>query len=156
MFGPGDSQCLMSQDVLDTQRELIRRYPHKWQEIRAIIRCGVGSVADKSFLSDFEVRFLLGMEEFGPKLTPFEHAELMDGREFELFMRDVFVEKGYEVLMTPASGDFGVDLVMNQGGPQIAVQLKRHESYRPVGITAVQGAFTGAAYYNADEGWVIT
>lgn len=47
--------------------------------------------------------------------------ENMTGADFEDYVRTIFEENGYHALGTPASGDYGVDLVLNG---YIAVQVK--------------------------------
>ena len=82
------------------------------------------------------------------------HLDAMGGVQFEDFMADVFRHKGYEVEKTPASGDQGVDLLLNSPGARVAVQLKRYTG--SVGNEAVQQVRAGMDYYDAVEGWVIT
>jgi restriction endonuclease Mrr len=83
-----------------------------------------------------------------------DRIDYMSGIEFERFMADVFTKKGYTAHTTRASGDQGVDLLLNVDGRKIAVQLKRYTA--PVGNAAVQAAFAGMIYYKAQEAWVIT
>jgi restriction system protein len=69
-------------------------------------------------------------------------------------MAEVFRKQGYEVELTPKSGDQGVDLLLNKQSLRVAVQLKRYQG--AVGNKAVQEIHSGVDYYDADEGWVIT
>lgn len=78
----------------------------------------------------------------------------MSGFEFERFMASFFRKKGYTVERTRATGDQGVDLLLNTGDKRVAVQLKRWKG--PVNNKAVQAIFAGVAHYQANEGWVIT
>ena len=86
----------------------------------------------------------------------FTHPPLdrMTGREFEDYMAEVFRKQGYEVVLTPTSGDQGVDLLLNKPGLRVAVQLKRYQ--KAVSNKAVQEIHSGVDFYDADEGWVIT
>jgi HJR/Mrr/RecB family endonuclease len=70
----------------------------------------------------------------------------MKGVEFEAFLKDVFQVLGYLVETTKASGDHGVDLVIEKGGTRIAVQVKRHAA--TIGNKAVQEAVAGRRLYN--------
>ena len=45
----------------------------------------------------------------------------MSGLEFERFMADLFRQKGYGVEETKASGDQGVDLLLDIEGKRVAV-----------------------------------
>lgn len=64
---------------------------------------------------------------------------------------------GYEVEMTPASNDYGVDLLLEdpETSKKIAVQAKFY-NHSSLGNTPVQEVIAGLAFYGADEGWVIT
>jgi hypothetical protein len=86
----------------------------------------------------------------------FTHSllEHMSGTDFEHYMAEVFRDQGYEVELTPQSGDQGVDLLLKKQGLRIAVQLKRYQG--AVGNKAVQEIHSGVGYYDADGGWVIT
>jgi hypothetical protein len=86
----------------------------------------------------------------------FTHPPLdfMSGTDFEDYMAEVFRKQGYEVELTPTSGDQGVDLLLNKQGLRVAVQLKRYQG--GVGNKAVQEIHSGKGFYDADEGWVIT
>ncbi|WP_240420281.1 restriction endonuclease [Paenibacillus periandrae] len=78
----------------------------------------------------------------------------MDGREFELYLGELFKKHNYEVKVTQASGDYGADLVIAKAGKLIVVQAKRFKSN--VGIKAVQEVVGAIAHYKASEAWVIT
>lgn len=78
----------------------------------------------------------------------------MSGLEFERFMADLFRRKGYAVQQTRATGDQGVDLLLDIDDKKVAVQLKRWTG--PVGNAAVQATFAGITHYQADKGWIIT
>ncbi|CAN5877463.1 hypothetical protein BH18ACT11_BH18ACT11_12470 [soil metagenome] len=79
----------------------------------------------------------------------------MSGRELETFMAALFRQKGYEVEETHATGDQGVDLLLpDLDGKRIAIQLKPWTG--PVGNAVVASTFAGMAYYQTQEGWIIT
>jgi restriction system protein len=79
----------------------------------------------------------------------------MTGREFELFVRDQLLQRGYRnVETTPASGDMGADLVVRQNGQVIVIQCKRCSS--AVGVKAVQEVLGAKSHYKANEAWVVT
>lgn len=76
---------------------------------------------------------------------------VMSGAEFEKFVAQVFVDNGHHAEVTKASGDFGVDLVLNG---EIAVQAKFYGAV--VGPSAVQEVAAGRAMYGCTEAWVVT
>lgn len=83
-------------------------------------------------------------------------AELdqLSGVEFEEFLVGLFRVQGYVVEITPVTGDYGADLILNKDGERIAVQAKRYVG--SVGVQAVQEALSGQAYYQCHIACVIT
>lgn len=78
----------------------------------------------------------------------------MDGIQFEYYLKELFLSRGFSVEVTKAAGDYGGDLLLKQTGKKIVVQAKRHN--KDVGIKAVQEVIGAKAYYSADEAWVVT
>lgn len=78
----------------------------------------------------------------------------LSGVEFEEFLAGLFRAQGYVAELTPTSGDYGADLILSKDGRRIAVQAKRHLG--SVGVSAVQEALSGQAYYQCHTAWVIT
>lgn len=81
------------------------------------------------------------------------------GAEFEEYLRKLFVALGYrQVTATPASGDFGADLIMVDAktGRKIAVQAKFYTGNAPLGNTPVQEVVASLSHYGAQDGWVVT
>lgn len=83
-------------------------------------------------------------------------AELnqLSGTEFESFLAGLFSSHGYEVELTPTTGDYGADLLLFKAGQRIAVQAKCYTG--SVGVSAVQEALAGMAYYQCHSAWVVT
>ena len=81
-------------------------------------------------------------------------VDQMKGKEFEDYLRVLFLERDYHVQMTPATGDYGADLILSKGGRRIVVQAKRYK--KNVGLKAVQEVSTAKLHYKADECWVVT
>jgi len=94
-------------------------------------------------------------EERRLKSFGFGNVGSLTGPEFELaialYLRTVGFEK---VETTPASGDFGADLLISHGRKKIVVQCKRWSA--TVGVTAVQEVHSAKSHYRANEAWVIT
>lgn len=78
----------------------------------------------------------------------------MSGTDFEHYLCLLFENLSYEVELTPASGDYGADLLLKKDGNYIAVQAKRYS--KTVGVSSVQQVFSAKTYYNANEAWVVT
>ncbi len=81
-------------------------------------------------------------------------VDTMTGEEFEHFLGELFKRRGFRVSYTKASGDYGADLILKDGGDIIAVQAKRYNS--TVGVKAVQEIIGAVKMYNATEAWVVT
>ncbi|SDL86016.1 restriction endonuclease [Sediminibacillus halophilus] len=78
----------------------------------------------------------------------------MNGKTFEDYLHALLKTRGYQIKLTPASGDYGADLVLNNKVKKIVVQAKRYK--KNVGVKAVQEIVSAKTYYRADECWVIT
>ncbi|MGM8215908.1 restriction endonuclease [Bacillaceae bacterium W0354] len=78
----------------------------------------------------------------------------MSGRKFEEYLKSLLKAKGYHVQLTPATGDYGADLVLSTKGKKIVVQAKRYK--KNVGVKAIQEIASAKSHYKADECWVVT
>lgn len=84
-----------------------------------------------------------------------DEIDEMSGTEFEDFMAEILHRSGIEVLeLTKGSGDFGADIIVMLDGERTAVQCKRYS--RPIGVKAVQEAFSSMSYYKCTKAAVIT
>jgi len=78
----------------------------------------------------------------------------MAGIDFEKRLEVLFNDLGYKGKRTPASGDFGADLVIENNKGRTVVQAKR--SSKAVGVKAIQEVTGSKAYYNAGHAIVVT
>ena len=77
------------------------------------------------------------------------------GIEFEKFLcNHINKQDGMHCEMTKASGDQGVDLVVEVGGKKVAIQCKLYAE--PVGNDSVQQVVAGRIVYKCDEAMVVT
>lgn len=81
-------------------------------------------------------------------------VDMMSGEEFEARLAALFAALGYDVTRTGARGDFGADLVLDDGDERLVVQAKRYDG--TVGIEAVQQAIGATRYYDARRALVVT
>ena len=72
----------------------------------------------------------------------------MSGVEFEHFVAALYESLGYQVTVTPASHDNGVDVVARQDGRTYAIQAKRVS--RPVGSPVLQRLWGASGHYRVD------
>jgi restriction system protein len=78
----------------------------------------------------------------------------MSGTEFEDYVARVARGCGVPVIMTPLSGDWGVDLILGRRPDRVAVQCKRLG--RPVGPGAVQEVVAGAPMQDCTRTMVVS
>ena len=82
------------------------------------------------------------------------NVDNFNGVRFEEYMGNLFKMDGYSVRKTPASGDNGVDLIIQRNGCKVAVQCKRYKGNVPV--SAIQEVYAGKDMYDCDEALVVT
>lgn len=80
--------------------------------------------------------------------------DYMDGRDFEIFIAEFFEKRGYEVELTPSSGDYGIDVIIKSEFSKVGIQTKCYNDKVP--NAAVQEAVTGISHYGLDKAMVIT
>lgn len=85
---------------------------------------------------------------FNPNLLP------SDGFEFEEWVARSLNMFDWDAKVTQGSGDQGVDVLASKEGKTVAIQCKLYSS--PVGNKAVQEAFSGAKFYDAQYAAVLT
>lgn len=79
----------------------------------------------------------------------------MNGYEYEYVVAAYLRQNGfYDVKVTKASGDYGVDVVARKGLQKYAVQCKYYT--KPVGVGAVQEVVSGKAVYHCTAAMVVT
>lgn len=79
----------------------------------------------------------------------------MEGHDFEYYCADLLRDHGFiDVEVTKGSGDYGVDILAEKDGITYAIQCKRYSE--PVGVKAVQEAYSGRDYYDRMVGAVLT
>lgn len=79
----------------------------------------------------------------------------MEGHDFEYFCADLLRNRNFEeVEVTKGSGDYGIDILAEKDGITYAIQCKSYAS--PVGVKAIQEAYSGRDYYDRMVGVVLT
>ena len=80
--------------------------------------------------------------------------DTMGGQEFEIHLKNCFLNWGYSARLTPSTNDYGVDILVTVEDYKIAVQAKRYKG--SVGISAIQEVLGGKAFYQCSHALVIT
>lgn len=81
-------------------------------------------------------------------------VDLMSGGQFEEYVAQVARSCGLPVIMTPATGDWGVDLIVGKRPDRVAVQCKRYS--RPIGPGAIQQVVAGAPMQGCTKTMVVS
>lgn len=82
-------------------------------------------------------------------------TDAMTGREFEMFIAHLYEDLGYKAVVTPGSGDQGVDVIITDKNKlRSAIQTKRYEG--SVGNAAVQEVIAGRIFHKCSKSMVIT
>lgn len=81
-------------------------------------------------------------------------VDAMTGVEFEHYVAAVLRGVGFDVEITRATGDFGVDLIATRDGIRTAVQCKRQS--RVVNGAAIQQVVAGAAVHECQATMVVS
>ncbi len=81
-------------------------------------------------------------------------VDIMEGYEFEEYLKTLFFYDGYAVTLTQKSKDYGADLILEKDGEKIVVQAKRYK--KSSGIKCVQEAIGAKSHYGASEAMVVS
>ena len=80
--------------------------------------------------------------------------DLMEGYEFEEYLKCLFFYDEYNAELTPKSRDYGADLILTKWDEIIVVQAKRYN--KTVGSKCVSEIVGAKRHYHATDAWVIT
>lgn len=81
--------------------------------------------------------------------------DIMEGDEFENYCANLLERNGFtHIKQTPASHDFGCDIIAHKEGISYGIQCKSYST--PVGVSAVQQAYAGKDFYDCMIGVVMT
>lgn len=81
--------------------------------------------------------------------------ERMSGEDFEKYVKELLIRNHYKkVELTKRSGDYGIDILATYKHRRYALQCKKYA--KPVGVAAIQQAYTGCVYYGYDIPVVVT
>lgn len=83
-----------------------------------------------------------------------DDVDMMNGKEFEEFVYELYLRMGYSVEITKQSGDQGIDVIAEKKGMRIGIQAKCYSG--TVGNSAVQEAVAGKTFYKCNKVLVIT
>ncbi|MCL2790231.1 MAG: restriction endonuclease [Desulfobulbus sp.] len=76
-----------------------------------------------------------------------EKIGAIDPRYFEALTVAIWGKRGFTCVLTPPSGDQGIDVVAIQGEEGVLIQVKKASEDRALGWDAVKEVVAGEAYY---------
>jgi restriction system protein len=88
------------------------------------------------------------------RLLTLSQIDQLSGPDFEKYVAGLMQRQGYRTQLTPASGDFGIDIIASKDGVRTAVQVKRYQAN--VGIAAVQEVSAGLKREHCQKCMVVT
>jgi restriction system protein len=83
-----------------------------------------------------------------------DEGDLLTGREYEVYCKQILEEAGWSVVLTPGSGDQGADIIAHKNGMRVVIQCKFYHG--SVGNKAVQEAYAAAGFQDAHHAVVTT
>ena len=83
-----------------------------------------------------------------------DDVDNMSGVKFEEYVAELFRRQGYRTRDTPASGDYGVDLVVVKDGVRTAIQTKR--SAKSLNQDPIREVVGGMRHYKCTQSMVVT
>jgi restriction system protein len=76
--------------------------------------------------------------------------------EYENFVGQHFIAKGYSVDLTPQSNDYGVDLFATKASEKIAIQVKMYGQSRKINRKAIMELFGAKEYFDCTAAKIVT
>lgn len=112
--------------------------------------------------------FVIGFVMRGPHVTPEKirthrvqqaatrsNLEIMDPREFEYFVANLFRSLGYKVQVTSGSNDGGKDIILHKGNKMKFVEVKRYTK-NSIGRPLIQKLHSAIVDADAVGGYFVT
>jgi HJR/Mrr/RecB family endonuclease len=102
-----------------------------------------------------KIKTISMIKRLGESNIDMEKIDSLSGQDFESILIQQFIKIGFTAQGTPASGDFGADIIVDaDDGTRFIIQCKRFKN--KVNLKAVQEVVGALAHYNGDIGIVIT
>jgi restriction system protein len=89
------------------------------------------------------------------KKTGVSELNKLSGREFEVWLKNLFNDMGYKVKLLKGYKDYGADLIVYAKNHKWAVQAKKRTGSR-VGVSAIGEVLRGQKYHNCDSALIVT
>ena len=81
----------------------------------------------------------------------------MTPREFEYLVSDYYKQQGYKTIITPYSGDWGIDVIASKGKEKLAIQVKMYGgSSRRITRLVMMQLYGAMAYKDCTRAVMVT
>ncbi len=90
------------------------------------------------------------------KVYDLSEIDRMNPFKFEEYVCKLYQQLGYNAKCTQKGGDYGADVLIQNGNYKAAIQVKRYSIKHTTGIKAVQEIIAALPYYNVQNGIVLT
>jgi restriction system protein len=101
-----------------------------------------------------EVRVMIEQATANYSASRIGFSSDMDPVDFEQMVADALADLGWETRLTKGSGDQGIDVIAEMREKRVVIQCKRYAS--AIGNSAVQEAYAGKSFENADYAVVVS
>lgn len=140
MYQYAYSHLLNAEDCRRAYRSLEKMFPRDELPLAAQIRL-------EQLCDEYKVKF--------ETPNPMVYIDSLSGKDFEEWCAQLIRKNGFKnVVVTPGSGDHGVDIVAEKEEVLYAIQCKRYTS--DVGNTPIQEVYAGKEMYNCQVAAVMT
>ena len=112
------------------------------------------SVVKFKYFKNKRIDFIEKLEKKSIEVKSIEDIDDLDPIEFEFFVRELFIKKGYKSWTTKRSNDNGADVLAEKGDELIAIQVKH--SSKSLTAFAVYQTREGKISYKADKAILVT
>ncbi len=93
-------------------------------------------------------------KQYFQRINRLEEIQKIDPIQFEKLVSSLFKKIGYDVLLTKASGDEGIDIILSKSGKKSIVQCKRYSG--TVGQPVARDLYGSMIHNRAEEAYLIT
>lgn len=146
-----ESNIAMFTYFLMKRGALFKDVKNDFPDYYILIKQKVDEMSETIELRQFEQTLLNESENNSLTISD---IDLLSGIEFEVIIANLFKGMGYATIQTKASGDQGIDLIVEKDGRKYGVQTKCYSN--KVSNSAIQETVAGLAFYNCDKGIVVT
>ena len=123
-----------------------KNYQPAIEAISKVVKRNLGWKGECGAAPEHRATMLIALIERDRRATAIH--SLRNGIEYERACERALRAEGYTVETTPASGDFGADLIAEKDGLRYAIQCK--DLNKPVGVKGIQEAVSAKRHYHAD------